>query len=118
MEGEAAREGGEWREGGRERESEREKGEGGGCEERPTACVAERKKEDIEKGKGGADRDNEKGKRREQKASAIRRGKRMRNVCAGGRCVVCVWLAVRTCVSACMCISPLALSVHRTDRTE
>ncbi len=92
MEGEAAREGGEWREGGRER------GEGGGCEEKPTACVAERKKEDIEKGKGGADRDNEKGKRREQKASAIRRGKRMRNVCAvlgGGVLCVAGWLCVR-----------------------
>lgn len=45
---EAAREGGERREGGRERE----RGEGGGCEEKPTACVAERKKEDIEKGEG------------------------------------------------------------------
>lgn len=100
------------------REGGREKGEGGGCEEKLTACVAERKKEDIEKGKGGADRDNEKGKRREQKASAIRRGKRMRNVCAGGRCVVCVWLAVCTCVNACMCISVLALSVHCTDWKE
>lgn len=92
MEGEAAQEGGEWREGGREG------GEGGGCEEKPTACVAERKKEDIEKGKGGADRDNEKGKSREQKASAIRRGKRMRNVCAvlgGGVLCVCGWQCVR-----------------------
>ncbi|KAI9534405.1 hypothetical protein NQZ68_014823 [Dissostichus eleginoides] len=40
---------------GRGMERERE-GEGGGCEEKPTACVAERKKEDIEKGKGGADK--------------------------------------------------------------
>lgn len=81
-------------EGGREGE----RGEGGGCEEKPTACVAERKKEDIEKGKGGADRDNEKGKRREQKASTIRRSKReMRNVCAvlgGGVLRVCGWLCV------------------------
>lgn len=84
--------------GGREGGRAREKGEGGGCEEKPTACVAERKKEDIEKGKGGADRDNEKGKRREQKASAIRRGNRMRNVCAvlgGGVLRVCGWLCVR-----------------------
>ena len=92
MEGEAAREGGECREGGRER------GEGGGCEEKPTACVAERKKEDIEKRKGGADRDNEKGKRREQKALDIRRGRRMRNVCAvlgGGVLCVCNRLCAR-----------------------
>lgn len=105
MEGEASREGGERRE-----------GEGVGCEEKPTACAAERKKEDIEKGKGGADRDNEKGKRREQKASAIRRGKRMRNVCAGGRCVVCARLGVCTCVNACMCVWPL--TVRRTDWKE
>lgn len=55
-------------------------------------CVAERKKEDIEKGKGGADRDNKKGKRREQKASTIRRVKRMSNACAtpgGGVLCVC-----------------------------
>lgn len=80
--------GGRLNEGGERRE---ERGEGGGCEEKLTACIVKRKKEDIEKGKGGADRDNEKGKRREQKALAVRRSNRMRNVCAvlggGVQCV-------------------------------
>jgi len=61
--------------------------------------------------------DNEKGKRREQKALAVRRGKRMRNVCAvlggGVRCVF-GWL----CVSVCMWVLVLALSVHCTDGKE
>lgn len=78
----------------------------------------QRKKEDIEKGKGGADRDNEKGKRRDQKTSAIRRDRRMRNACAGGRYVVCVWPGACTCVNACMCVSALALSVCYTDWKE
>lgn len=111
MEGEAAREGGQWREGKREGRRRRG-GEGGGCEEKPTASVVKRKKEDIEKGKGGADRDNEKGKSREQKALVIRIGKRMRNVCGvlgGGVRCACGW----PCVSAFMCVSPLALSARR-----
>lgn len=103
MEGEAAREGGERWEG---------RGKAGGGERRSQLHVR-RKKEDIEKGKGGADRDNEKGKRREQKASAIRRGRRMRNACAGGRCVSCVWRGACMCVTACMRVSVLAR--HRLE---
>lgn len=101
MEGEAAREGGErWegREGGRgEREGE-------------ANCMCRERKRILKKGKGGADRDNEKGKRREQKASAIRRGRRMRNACAGGRCVGCVrrGACVCVCATACMRVSVLA----------
>lgn len=87
--------------------------------EKPTAC-AQKEKRILKKGaKGGADGDNEKGKRREQRESAIRGGRRMRSVCAaGGRCVVCVRLGACTCANACMCASPVALSVHRTDWKE
>lgn len=60
--------------------------------------------------------DNEKGKRGEQKASAIRRGRRMRNACAGGRCVSCVWRAACVCVTACMRVSVLAR--HRLEGLE
>lgn len=108
-----------WRERLRERGGERWEGRagGGGGEtvgaERRSQLHVQRKKEDIEKGKGGADRDNEKGKRREQKASAIRRGRRMRNACAGGRCVLCVWRGACMCVTACMRVSLLAR--HRLE---
>lgn len=99
MEGEAAREGGE-----------RWEGREGGGREGEANCMCRERKRILKKGKGGADRDNEKGKRREQKASAIRRGRRMRNACAGGRCVGCVrrGACVCVCATACMRVSVLA----------
>lgn len=112
--GGCAWEGGEWREGKKERS-----GGGGGYEEKPTACVVKWEKEDIEKGKGGADIDNEKGKRREQKALALRRAKRIRSVCAvgGGGCVCVVgrvWVWMRTCVFCC----PLCLCTAQMARNK
>lgn len=100
------------REGSGGREVEREGGRWGQRGE--ADCMCRERKRILKKGRE-EQTDNEKGKRREQKASAIRRRERMRNVCTGGRCVVCVRLGVCTCVNACMCVSLLALSVHGTD---